>query len=375
MNIELKDNKLKNKYISMDKEINTKATDIFSYFDDDIHPGKLYIQMYNELYNNYAIYTTVNVEVLTTKLKELYNLNDDNYIYKEEISKSKKLDEVDSDASFYIMKIREKFIMLIANYKVIFYYDKNLNFDEIKEIVEIIKSSKKLKKHKSKFYMISSNNHSEYGFDFKKFKIKKQEISIEENYNSDFVETDNVIKEFLSNGKSNGLVILHGKYGTGKTSYIRSLMGAINKRFIFLPLNMMESISSPNFLPFISKYKNSVLVLEDCETLIKARNNGNSDNSLVNLLNLGDGLLSDALSIKLICTFNADLKEIDKAILRKGRLVARYEFKELEVDKAQALSIKLGNTNKLLKPTTLAEIFNSDKNDFGKLNGDKKIGY
>ena len=223
--------------------------------------------------------------------------------------------------------------------------------------------------------MISANNHSEYGFEFKKFNIKKQDINIEENYNSDFSETDTVIKGFLSNGKNNGLVILHGKYGTGKTSYIRNLMSTINKRFIFLPLNMMESISSPNFLPFISRYKNSVLVLEDCETLLKARRNGNTDNSLVNLLNLGDGLLSDALSIKLICTFNADLKEIDQAILRKGRLVARYEFKELEIDKANALSKKLGHEFKYKKPITLAEIYNNNSKDFSKLSNSKKIGF
>jgi len=171
------------------------------------------------------------------------------------------------------------------------------------------------------------------------------------------------------------LVLLHGKYGTGKTSYIRNLMGAVNKRFIFLPVNMMESISSPNFLPFISKYGNSILVLEDCETIIKQRETGNSDSSLVNLLNLGDGLLSDALSIKLICTFNADLKQIDKAILRKGRLVARYEFKELSLEKTIKLYQKNGGVQKIDEPKTLAEIYNFGNTNFDENNDTKKIGF
>ena len=359
----------------MIKENNIKKTDTFSLFDDSVQSEKLYLYLYNEFCKSYSIYTTINVEPFLKRIIETYKLDDKNFILKNESSKSKKIDEIDYNSSSYLIKIKEKLLIEIANYKVVFYYDEKLIEDDIKKITEIVKLSKKQKKHKKKFYMISANNHSEYGFEFKKFNIKKQDINIKENYNTDFTETDKVINGFLDNGKNNGLIILHGKYGTGKTSYIRSLMNTINKRFIFLPLNMMESISSPNFLPFISKYKNSVLVLEDCETLLKARSTGNSDNSLVNLLNLGDGLLSDALSIKIVCTFNADLKEIDKAILRKGRLVARYEFKELEIDKANTLSKKLGSKIEYKKPATLAEIYNNNKKDFSKLNGNKKIGF
>ena len=83
--------------------------------------------------------------------------------------------------------------------------------------------------------MIARNNHSEYGFDFRRFNIKKQDIDISTNYNDDFAEVDNTVQGFLNTNKSNGLVLLHGKYGTGKTSYIRNLMNTVNKRFIFLP--------------------------------------------------------------------------------------------------------------------------------------------
>jgi len=359
----------------MIKENDIKKTDVFSSYDDSVQPKKLFLYLYNEFCKSYSIYTTINVESFLKKIIEKYKLNNKNFILKNESSKSKKIEEIDYDSSLYLIKIKEKLFIEVANYKVVFYYLENLIENDIKQITEIVNLSKKQKKHKKKFYMISANNHSEYGFEFKKFNIKKQDVNIKDNYNDDFAETDKVINSFLGNGKNNGLIILHGKYGTGKTSYIRSLMNAINKRFIFLPLNMMGSISSPNFLPFISQYKNSVLVLEDCETLLKARSNGNSDNSLVNLLNLGDGLLSDALSIKIVCTFNADLKEIDQAILRKGRLIARYEFKELEIEKANLLSKKIGNNIKYKKPITLAEIYNNNNKDFSKINENKKIGF
>jgi len=350
--------------------------DIFSYFDDEIHIGKFFIHLYGELPDSYSVYNNINIELFIKQITELHNLTHENYLKKEEFAKAKKIDEIDYSSSSYLIKIKDKLILSLTSYKIVFYYSSaDINFDEINAIISIIKQSKKESKHKQKFYMVSANSHSEYGFEFRKFNIKKQELNITENYNDDFVAVDQVITKFLNTNKSNGLVLLHGKYGTGKTSYIRNLMGTVNKRFIFLPVNMMESISSPNFLPFISKYGNSILVLEDCETIIKQRESGNSDSSLVNLLNLGDGLLSDALSIKLICTFNADLKQIDKAILRKGRLVARYEFKELDLKKTKLLHTKIGGIEPIEEPKTLAEIYNYKNTNFDETSDGKKIGF
>ncbi len=347
---------------------------VFS-FDDEIHAGKLFVQLYNEFYFTYSVYTNINIDSFISLLTEKYQLSRENFLVKSEYSKPKKIDEIDHASSLYLIRIKEKFLLWVSNYKIVSFYGDSIDFAEIKEVSALVKSCKKEKKHKRKFYMITANSHTEYGFEFRKFNIKKQEITLQDNYNDDFEEVDQVIRKFLNKDKLNGLVLLHGKYGTGKTSYIRNLMGAVNKRFIFLPVNLMESISSPNFLPFISKYKDSILVLEDCETIIKQRESGHSDSALVNLLNLGDGLLSDALSIKLICTFNADLKHIDKAILRKGRLVARYEFKELSIEKATRLYQKNGGKGAINQPKTLAEIYNTEENIFGEGNDDKKIGF
>ena len=70
-------------------------------------------------------------------------------------------------------------------------------------------------------------------------------------------------------------------------------------------------------------------------------NAGNRRCQVSALLNITDGLLSDWLNIQLICSFNSDISKIDSALMRKGRLIAKYEFKELEVEKANALSLKL----------------------------------
>jgi len=355
---------------------NEKQTDnfnIFSSYDDEIHPGRMFIHLYGELYDTYSVFGNINIELFIQNLEKIHELSSTNYLIRDEFSKRKKIDEIDYSSCTYLIKLKEKLLLYVSNYKIVFYYTSSTDFEEIKEVIALVKQSKKEKKHKRKFYMISANSHAEFGMEFRKFNIKKQELNISENYNDDFIEVDKTIKEFLNTDKQNGLVLLHGKYGTGKTSYIRSLMSTVNKRFIFLPVNMMESISSPNFLPFISKYNNSILILEDCETIIKQRESGNSDSSLVNLLNLGDGLLSDALSIKIICTFNANLKQIDRAILREGRLISRYEFKELSVEKANLLYKKIGGKENLNQEKTLAEIYNHNSNNSNNQLINKKI--
>ena len=62
---------------------------------------------------------------------------------------------------------------------------------------------------------------------------------------------------------------------------------------------------------------------------------------------------------QIIATFNCDLTKIDPALLRKGRLIANYEFNKLDLDSAKILSDKLGfGTDAVTEPMTLAEIYN-----------------
>jgi hypothetical protein len=70
------------------------------------------------------------------------------------------------------------------------------------------------------------------------------------------------------------------------------------------------------------------------------------------------------LNIQIICSFNTDLSRVDEALLRKGRLIAKYEFKALETAKAQQLSDQLGFQTKIIKPTILTDIYNQNENDF-----------
>jgi ATP-dependent 26S proteasome regulatory subunit len=102
---------------------------------------------------------------------------------------------------------------------------------------------------------------------------------------------------------------------------------------------------------------NSILVIEDAEKILTSRED-EKNSAVTTLLNLTDGLLSDCLNIQIICSFNTDISRIDSALLRKGRLIAKYNFKPLAVKKANALARSLGLNSHFSEPTKLTDIYN-----------------
>lgn len=77
-----------------------------------------------------------------------------------------------------------------------------------------------------------------------------------------------------------------------------------------------------------------------------------------NLLNISDGLLADFLNVQIICTFNSSRTTVDSALMRKGRLIAKYEVGKLNVAQAQLLSRHLGFERNITRPMAVAEICN-----------------
>ncbi|CAF1491884.1 unnamed protein product [Adineta steineri] len=182
-------------------------------------------------------------------------------------------------------------------------------------------------------------------------------------YGNDFVSIHEKIIKSLNTVENKGIVLLHGIPGSGKTHYIRYLIHEIQgKTLIYVPPDMAKEISSPDFLPFLMQYPDSILIIEDAENIIKDRNESSFPSQAVaNLLNLSDGLLGDAMHQQIVATFNCDLTTIDPALLRKGRLIANYEFNKLDLESSKILSEKLGfGTNNITKPMTLAEIYNQN---------------
>lgn len=197
-------------------------------------------------------------------------------------------------------------------------------------------------------------------------------------YPDEFMPIADNIDSFIKGGRS-GMVILHGLQGSGKTSYIRKLIhDNPERRFVYLPMTMAAHLSSPDFVSFLhEKMRDSVVILEDCEQILESRDSGNGGGAISTLLNMSDGLLADGLNIQFICTFNAEIGRIDKALLRKGRLIDKYEFGKLGQEKAKALSELIHGSSEFVKgDMSLAEIFNMGSDNHAQEQpARKKIGF
>jgi len=188
-------------------------------------------------------------------------------------------------------------------------------------------------------------------------------VDIHELYNDDFAEIDAIISQSMTVNEA-GIILLHGESGTGKTSYIKHLISKYqNKEFIFIQNDFVKDLLKPSFIAFLLHNKNAVLIIEDAEKVVVSRENAADDSVVSTILQLTDGLFSDFLNIKIICTFNTNIDRIDKALLRKGRMIAKYKFTPLSPDKTAALAKKLGYDD-VTGSLKLADIFAYDKRAF-----------
>lgn len=209
------------------------------------------------------------------------------------------------------------------------------------------------------------------------FEIKKPHLNLDLNYGQDFMPVHEKIMNALNQKDRQGVVLLHGIPGSGKTHYIRYLINILkDKELIYVPPDMAYALSAPDFLPFLMKHSNAVLVIEDAENIIRDRQ-FQDNQAVANLLNLSDGLLGDCLNLQIIATFNSDITKIDAALLRKGRLIAQWKFDKLPVEQAQRLSESLGFQTTIQEPMTLAEIYGQSELNSGttKETKDKRIGF
>lgn len=336
----------------LSKEIEFKG-DLFSkHFIDS---KSFYLYQFGKLPGITVVRNIDHEKVYQLIKKEFGGFVIDEYHYS---SVSKKKNTAEKEESILLMA-EEIVIELGDSYCELYFSDpKNGLLQQILKQVSAARG-----KRRNKPQEINLITRGEYGLELTKMDVKRTRLKLDLFYEDDFLPVHQTINKRLNRKDDKGIVLLHGMPGTGKTTYLRYLIGKINKRVLFIPPDMAAQIANPELVRLLIDNPNSVLVIEDAENIIMQRQSG-TDSAVSSLLNISDGLLSDFLNVQIICTFNSSMNVVDKALLRKGRLIASYEFNRLSAEKAQQLSNHLGHKQVVTQPMSVSEIVNQKERAF-----------
>lgn len=209
-----------------------------------------------------------------------------------------------------------------------------------------------------------------------------------------------------SNGK---VLLLSGPPGTGKTSMLKHLIGTNLKSKLRVAIANSDTLirgGSSAFMTFLfdeaagelvsegeeevlrrTKLENPlIIIVEDAEPLIQARDKNRNGDFVSTLLNTTDGLLSGCINARFVFTYNMEHESIDAALKRKGRMFFHQEFPYYSFDEAKALQKALGKEDlpfvnaegtTLSKDISLANIFHNEKTEADEIKPSKKatIGF
>lgn len=159
------------------------------------------------------------------------------------------------------------------------------------------------------------------------------------NYNDSVVTAVRQLIVAIKKSK-NGLVILHGPVGTGKSYLIKSILSELGKERSGIvctpPLIFLEDTSYLN--QTLSEFQSSMLIFEDVGDILSTDNVTMRPNVTSNLLNLTEGLMSILANTIVLVTFNYEIGKISDALTRPGRCIAKIKVDYLSGDRAAELT-------------------------------------
>jgi SpoVK/Ycf46/Vps4 family AAA+-type ATPase len=169
---------------------------------------------------------------------------------------------------------------------------------------------------------------------------------------------------------SGRLLLLHGPPGTGKTTALRSIALSWGswcqvdyvldpERLLSDGAYLMSVVLGDEEHDFLSAREDDrrwrLLVLEDCDELIRMDAKKRSGQSLGRLLNLTDGILGQGLELMVAITTNEPLARLHPAVTRPGRCLAQIEVARFTAAEAR---IWLGHPARVGPDgATLAELY------------------
>ena len=187
------------------------------------------------------------------------------------------------------------------------------------------------------------------------------------NYDPNVLEQlDHVSHDLTSKDPCGRLIVMEGEPGTGKTFLVRGLLHSLRQALcVLVPPQLMSRLVAPEMITVLTDTRDTnghegpvVLVLEEADGCLVPRQSDNMG-EIGTLLNFTDGILGRVLDLRIIATTNAKRVDMDKALLRPGRLCRRLEVTSLRASQAREVLARLGGSGDLDddRRYTLAEIY------------------
>lgn len=148
---------------------------------------------------------------------------------------------------------------------------------------------------------------------------------------------DKLVHDYLNSNSSAMLFI--GEPGTGKSTLIRTLFHRLGRKNNYL-CSDENALMNENLVMWLETiHRDSFVALEDADNLIRTRDSGNPQMSM--LLNFTDGVVSHGQKL-VISTNLEDISKVDRALTRPGRMMKTLQFRLLTPDEANAARVSIG---------------------------------